>query len=68
MTLYFSGFFNKPTHSKPKDSDAVPAVRPGDSQGGGFAGSAPWVGFFSRFLPRQEPCPRRDRHWNIHGG
>ena len=54
-------FGNSP-HNNPKHSDAVPAGRPGDSQGGGFSAAPLEPAYFSMFLPGQEHCLRRNLH------
>ena len=54
MTPHLSGLFNKPTRSKPKHFDAFPAMRPGDSQGGGFS-AAP-------LEPASYQCSCRDKN------
>jgi len=57
-------FFDKSTDSKPKFFDAVSAVRPGDSQGGGFSAAPlePASDQFSRrdkkIAPPEEPEPK----------
>ena len=49
-------FFDKSTDSKPKFFDAVSAVRPGDSQGGGFS-AAPLEPASDQFSRRDKKIP-----------
>ena len=54
MTTYFSDFFDKTTNSNLKYFYAVSAMRPGDSQGGGFS-AAP-------LEPVSSQCSCRDKN------